>query len=1754
MDNILNHNNLAVQRKRLGQIYSYLEALNQIRNPVKKLIDEQPWTLWLNNLPNHSSIEVRSLAELDEKADEDETSRESYSEAIKADYVLRVKRPKITTAPKPPGEIKDWLYRGWESYEGEVSYREYMNIENDQGETIVERFLDGDNRVRLYNDWLSRRDQWLENERPAREALSVFDQLYDLYAQVEREAELLELVLGDGILNWHRSDSDIRHPVLLQRLQIQLKPEIPEITLYETDHPVELYTALFRILSGVDARTIGRHRNELGNTFIHPLAGEATSNYLKRLVVAISPHGQLLDASEKPSSPEAPFFNRNPVIFLRKRTLGFASALESITSDIGSREDFPSALLDIVGLHGHIEVEDDLPREHDLQTANEDEDILFSKAANKEQLLIAKRLAKYNSVLVQGPPGTGKSHTIANLIGHLLAHGKSILITSYATKALRVLREHVVDELRPLCVSVLDRDADSREQLENSITTIVGKLSENYEEFEKDALALDEQRKGCIDEILEIRRKTLAARQGEYLSISVDGSSISPSEAAKRVAAGKDCNSWIPGPITQGEPLPLSQEELEELYKTNEMLSPLDEQDLQETIPPLSELLTPDEFDKTLTLLRELEEQCTEDNSHLWNRSLDNQDIEELENLEKRIKEDTTLLNDETEWIFEAIESGRKGDINRESWEYTVALAHQLDETYAYFQELIISHSPRLSDVLSLDCQYKVFSEIVDALGPNKKISGFNKAMHKDWRQTLAVVRISGRIPQSTEEIAVLRDYASYLLNKIDLARRWDFFIKNHGGPGIEELGKDFERTCLPLCKNITEALDWYQEVWLPLKEEIQQAGIKWATLYNEAETPISQFAELSLIKTLARERLIDLIEARKREISLNNTKQYLQDLEKRLAIQDSNNSRSRTTNLILSAVKQLDGSKYRKSYEIIARLHDQFALFENRKELLKRLKVFAPKWSEMIRDRDEPHDKAKLPGDPKEAWLWLQLSQELNERSKVSIEELQENERRLSEELQRITAELISRKAWAKQIRRTEHGHRQALVGWLQTVKKIGKGTGKRVPRLREEARRLMNESRSAVPVWIMPLSRVVESFDLSQIRFDVIIIDEASQSDVLALIALYMGKQVIIVGDDKQVSPEAVGQRVEEVQTLIDEHLTGIPNANLYDGQTSIYDLAMQSFGGNITLLEHFRCAPDIINFSNILCYGGDIRPLRDPSKINLRPFVIPYYVKDAFSHKKQNDKEALVVASLLISALQHEEYEDKTFGVISLVGEDQARAIEQILRRCLSPSDFEKRRILCGNPAHFQGDERDVVFISMVDAPEGGPLRKRNDDRFKKRFNVAASRAKDQMWVVYSLDPNVDLKSDDLRLQLIQYVVDPSEAIKNLKIGSSKTESEFERQVYNRLISKSYRVIPQYPVGYYRIDLVVEGNENRLAIECDGDRYHPIEKLQEDMARQAVLERMGWSFLRIRGSEFFRDPDNTIERVIKRLEAYEIYPDAKVEQGCSDINKSELLDSVKRVAASLRDSWENSNDIEPDTVDILDGCINGKVKSSGYSDYQKPENDMAKAPEKEPGAEKRDTTGKRKRIIESTTQQPSLLDETENHDKDQIGSQVNKKEHGEELRPAKKRLQLFTEEDTAVSDKQKASIPNKAENEEQASSLSTWGNDPIYDAIVSCLEESDWICPECGSNRNLYIGIHGPFFECKNTSCKERMSVEYKKTKLAIEGLHLICEQCGSPCSVPRGSYGPFIGCSRYPKCTYKISIKKLRKKMRAEGTTT
>ena len=354
---------------------------------------------------------------------------------------------------------------------------------------------------------------------------------------------------------------------------------------------------------------------------------------------------------------------------------------------------------------------------------------------------------------------------------------------------------------------------------------------------------------------------------------------------------------------------------------------------------------------------------------------------------------------------------------------------------------------------------------------------------------------------------------------------------------------------------------------------------------------------------------------------------------------------------------------------------------------------------------------------------------------------------RRTSEpELSQAYRDLVADKTWLGVYENSPQAIRQALQEYLNSIQAMGSGTGIRAIRHRKTARDAMVRAYKAVPCWIMPQWRVSETIPPQIGLFDLVVVDEACQSDIWALPALLRGKKLLIVGDHKQVSPSAVGMAEQKIKELSDRFLTEQPHGSQMTPDKSIYDLARVVFAGNSVMLkEHFRCVSAIIEFSNREFYQGDIKPLRIPkSSERLEPPLVDVFVKGGYRKADVNPPEALAIVQEIEAILADPNLKRCSIGVATLLGSEQAPYIDQLIHQRISPHDIVERKISVGAPPVFQGRERDIMLLSMVleKGDRGVPTRL----EIEQRFNVAASRARDRMILFRSIEES-DVKPEGL-----------------------------------------------------------------------------------------------------------------------------------------------------------------------------------------------------------------------------------------------------------------------------------------------------------------------------------------------------------------------------------------------------------------------
>jgi len=630
-----------------------------------------------------------------------------------------------------------------------------------------------------------------------------------------------------------------------------------------------------------------------------------------------------------------------------------------------------------------------------------------------------------------------------------------------------------------------------------------------------------------------------------------------------------------------------------------------------------------------------------------------------------------------------------------------------------------------------------------------------------------------------------------------------------------------------------------------------------------------------------------------------------------------------------------------------LQRLAEHFGSVGNDLKALR--EAGAPQWSDAC--LQEPREApGLLPTSWREAWDWAVMRGRIDAIVGIGNgDNWRERKTELAKQREYALEQLIRLRTLLGLKRRLTGPVQTALAIFTQGIRKLGKGTGKSAGRWRMAIRKAAMEAASAVPVWVMPEYKIAEQLAPELADFDLVILDEASQSDVTAIAALARGKKHLIVGDEQQVSPASVGIPQNKIDVLRAEYLGSLPNKNVIDASTSIFEVAMQMFPQrHLILREHFRCVEPIIQFSTRF-YSGRLMPLRVPkASERFEPPLVDVFVNGGERRGKTNHDEARFIVDKIAAIASDPNHILRDVAVISLIGREQAELIERMLMEDprVGTETMERMRLVCGDARTMQGQERSVVFLSMVATPETAIMQNNRDAG--QRFNVAVSRARDRLYLVRSVS-HEDLKPGDLKRALIEHFADPMPEGRTYTGQSvlARCASGFEREVCTRLIDANYRVRSQVKAGPFSIDLVVEGaDDRRLAIELDGDAWHGPEKWDQDMSRQAALERAGWTFWRVFGSQWVSDREYWWNHLLERLRVMGIEP-----IGAEAIDDIFTENRVFDVSMGQEDRSEIDVTGDPAAGDTAGGIIEREVRDTGneppLAEGRAPEGDARVVP---------------------------------------------------------------------------------------------------------------------------------------------------------------------------------------------------------------
>lgn len=473
----------------------------------------------------------------------------------------------------------------------------------------------------------------------------------------------------------------------------------------------------------------------------------------------------------------------------------------------------------------------------------------------------------------------------------------------------------------------------------------------------------------------------------------------------------------------------------------------------------------------------------------------------------------------------------------------------------------------------------------------------------------------------------------------------------------------------------------------------------------------------------------------------------------------------------------------------------------------------------------------------------------------------------------------------------------------------------------------------------------------------FDLVVFDEASQITTWdAVGAIARGKNVIVVGDPKQMPPSNNFGRVD-----VDDSDEG--------DMESILDQALAARLPHLRLTGHYRSRHEtLIAFSNSHYYGNQLTTF--PSAETKESAVTLHRIDGVYAKGRgqTNAIEAKAVVSEVVRRLQDmlAGEPQKSIGIVT-INSQQQRLVEDLMdeaRRAhpeietffTATEDFDP--LFIKNLESVQGDERDIIVLSLTYGPTEpgsksmsmnfGPLNKQGGER---RLNVAVTRATSEVLVFASFDSNmVDLsRTQATAVEHLKNYLEFAERgpialaeFSSAAYGIDQFDSDFEQAVAMSLREKGWKVQTQVGVAKFRVDLGIVHPDHPgkflAGIECDGATYHGSPSARDrDRVRQIILENLGWRIVRLWSTDYFQDHEYAISKVHERLEA--ILENDRAEKNEKESGEETQNHAISQPETNTVEIVRNNEDEIAKLMEKSETIINDELEQASHAEASAP-----------------------------------------------------------------------------------------------------------------------------------------------------------------------------------------------------------------------
>lgn len=1382
-------------------------------------------------------------------------------------YWLEVKRPDFDSFPVMPAEIADWIGNwGGQTPEYPPKVRKYYRNSNElwqdkQVDLSVppaaglsgERFDEQPERVQLWTKWLKKEWlPWAQDNLERFSAIETYEQFYHIFNKLDRNEEQFEFIASNAVLYWRFDSMEIRHPLITQRMELEYLPEQGIFNIVAKSSLPRLEYDMLYDLTGIDLQKIFMLEQKIFEQPVDLRDLEFLEDFCTEFAQIIgydcTVSGEKITQATSVTSQPCIYYNE-PVLFLRRQDgRKWRGELEGVVEAIDTGTSLPEVFSPY---YMNTQGGEDVSGRNWKDNLTEPFFPWEEEPVHKD---ILRRVASNPLTVVQAPPKSSKEKLIANMLVHLLAHGKRVLITGNSSRSLREIGDLLYKEfpeISSLCVSATGTDRENTRELLSSLRAHSQKTSYHNKDEVARELAELQKRLGLFQkDLVEDRIQVQSAREFEYSRhFNIEGKENSPWQVARWLDINKERLGYISDDIGYDKECPLNKNEMNRFFELLEKVSLADGGRLSLWLPRQSELMNAKDLSDLLEALAELSLH-KEERKELLSDCMVLEDIGSQQIREILLEYQQGLADlpgIEGDWLEAALRDAVSTLQKLKLWQ---DLYHSVNTSLQKIQTLLFTLSDHTVD-LPEDVNYRQLREALYKLRvefhKNNKLSilfkiSAGKKVLKVYEECL----LDGASAQNIKDIDLILAKIDYLdeLKKVSL--RWNNSVAEVGGPAVEVYEPGFTETLARYSGQIKRVLDWRSKHLKNLNSCWEKFARREPAQWTNRNWFIGMLPRVQAWMADKREEELTELLAGQYEAVLKSPQ------EKEL---------SPVCYKFKEALDKKDIELWQKCQKDLVEIEEKKILWQELNGLYARLAQIAPLWAKSLTAERENSLLAQPPNWPL-AWKFQQAKAWLKRHSEGNrLEEITQRFYQRKEKDKSLIREVCAQSAWYWQLKRVTAEEKRALDFLLS--KTDLQYTDNFADEQAYEFLREADFWRLSLPAWIMPVDLLLETAGPFDRMFDVVIVADSEKCDIFSSCLLLRGKKTLIIGDNMLMGGSQFTQGRAAANLLLEKSLLGLPGKIKFDLNDSLYSFALRLMEGQNFLLSERSLSPSGINeFINKNFYSEKLKLVPKAAENRLFEQDISQI---AVETKKltgySNEEEATEIVKKLDELLGLPEYNEKTFAVITLGGIEQQEFLEQQVFERIPEEKIAKRKIICSSMDAYLGGARDIILLSLVSA-------KTAELADLKKLNSILNLALEQFLIFVPFTAE-DLPQYSITSSLLDWTERQQEARDDQYIGGEENLPAIIADVSKELADKGHCVEADYVAGNLtlHLDIVVKIGLQKVAVILDGIRNK--RELDEMLLEEETLKRQGWHFWHLRACTFYMDKEKSLQELYKFLE---------------------------------------------------------------------------------------------------------------------------------------------------------------------------------------------------------------------------------------------------------------------------------------------